>query len=72
MSGCRKRSAAKGVRSLFPVLVTFWSLFSEASATFFRNFLRALFAGLLLWQRDYAYVFALNSNSSTKIFFMYV
>ena len=58
-SGCRKRSAAKGVRSLF--FFRFWDsfghflvTFSDASVTFFvtLNFCQAPFAGLLLRQGE--------------------
>ena len=55
-SGCRKRSAAKGVRSLFFVFgtlsVTFRSLFLTLLSLFSSLFCQTPFAGLLLRQGD--------------------
>ena len=55
-SGCRKRSAAKGVRSLFSVFgtlsVTFRSLFLTLLSLFSPLFCQTPFAGLLLRQGD--------------------
>ena len=55
-SGCRKRSAAKGVRSLSFVFgtlsVTFRSLFLTLLSLFSSLFCRTPFAGLLLQQGD--------------------
>ena len=56
-SGCRKRSAAKGVRSLFFVFgtlsVTFRSLFLMLLSLFSSLFCQTPFAGLLLRQGDF-------------------
>ena len=43
LSGCRKRSAAKGVRSLFSVFGTLSVTFSDACVTFFVTFLPDFF-----------------------------
>ena len=57
-SGCRKRSAAKGVRSLFFVFgmlsVTFRSLFLMLLSLFSSLFCQTPFAGLLLRQGDFS------------------
>ena len=56
LSGCRKGSAAKGVRSLFFVFgtlsVTFRSLFLTLLSLFSSLFCQTPFAGLLLRQGD--------------------
>ena len=56
LSGCRKRSAAKGVRSLFFVFgtlsVTFRSLFLTLLSLFSSLFCQTPFAGLLLRQGE--------------------
>ena len=56
ISGCRERSAAKGVRSLFFVFgtlsVTFRSLFLTLLSLFSSLFCRTPFAGLLLRQAE--------------------
>ena len=58
-SGCRKRSAAKGVRSLFFVFgtlsVTFRSLFLTLLSLFSSLFCQTPFAGLLLRQGDFVF-----------------
>ena len=60
-SGCRKRSAAKGVRSLFFVLgtlsVTFRSLFLTLLSLFSSLFCQTPFAGLLLRQGEFTRTF---------------
>ena len=57
ISGCRKRSAAKGVRSIFSVFgrlsVTFRSLFLTLLSLFSSLFCQTPFAGLLLRQGEH-------------------
>ena len=52
LSGCRKRSAAKGVRSLFSFSGRFRSLFLMLLSLSSSLFCRTPFAGLLLRQGD--------------------
>ena len=51
-SRCRKRRSAKGVRSLFSFLVTFWSLFLKLLWLFSSLYCQTPFAGLLLRQGE--------------------
>ena len=75
ISGCRKRSAAKGVRSLFFVFgtlsVTFRSLFLMLLSLFSSLFFQTPFAGLLLRQGENRCLAQLKSHFQIARFVMW-